>query len=52
MEGFNNAKDLFNKLQSDQVMSNKDINRYLIDRNEPSLGPLMAKLQQFLSVSK
>lgn len=48
-KGFNNAKDLFKKLQSDQVMSNEEINRYLIDANKQTLEPLIERLQQFLS---
>jgi len=50
-KGFNTAKDLFQKLQQDQVMSIEQINRCLIDRNKQALDPLVAKLQQFLSAA-
>ena len=50
-KGFNNAKDLFQKLQQDHVMSKEEINLYLIEKNKQALEPLAAKLRQFLSAA-
>ena len=50
-KGFNTAKDLFQKLQQDHIMSIEQINRYLIDKNRQALEPLVAKMQQFLSAT-
>ena len=50
-KGFNTAKDLFQKLQQDRVMSIEEINRCLIERNKQALDPLAAKLRQFLSAA-
>ena len=50
-KGFNTAKDLYQKLQQDHVMSIEQINRCLIDKNKQALEPLVAKIQQFLSAA-
>ena len=46
---FNGAKDLFNSLRRDKVMSIEKINHYVCDRNEQELKLLVSVLRKFLS---
>lgn len=48
-KGFNGAKDLFNSLRRDRVMSTEAINQYLCDRMEEELEVVASVLRQLLS---
>lgn len=50
-KGFSGAKDLFNSLQRDGVMSITQIYGYICERNEQSIGLLAVALNGFLSRS-